>query len=263
MAVQAAAGAGLKELLAALKELVSPEMIRALSPTEGFEAKPHTFQAVETEGRWKQEKDFSKRGLWPNPKTVTGLGKYQATLLTIEVRTIDPKWIETLVPLIFQSMFPSTKLAATAMLNSRSLAIPPSVQKILPQISRAIADLEKPASAEVEALWWSDGLEITWGQAAAKHVKGFGSLFGHQARVELDGVSYGNYFPLSYCVTFTGFVNPIGPVFEEIRGAVKLNADGSVEGLFCERSNRDKDKPVPVTYSGKEKGYILNYPLNK
>jgi hypothetical protein len=62
--------------------------------------------------------------------------------------------------------------------------LPPSVAKAFPQLNDALQALSKPATiAEIEAVWWSDGLEIWSGQAAAKHVNGFNSLFGHQARV--------------------------------------------------------------------------------
>ena len=268
-AAEGGAAAGIfKELVT---ELLNPEMIRALSPTEGFEAKPHTFQAVETEGHWKMPPDWpatDARALVPPAKKVSKVRMHTATILTIDFKAIDAKYIQALLQLVLQSLLPSPSLATLATLATT--ALPPGIAgnffspsgplgKILPSIARALADLQTGSSAEIEAVWWSDGYEIWGGQAAAKHVRGFGSLFGHQARVELEGVPFGNYFPTSYCLTFTGFVNPVGPTFEELRGAVKLGADGSATGLFCQRSNRDKKDPDDVSFGGTDTGYALSY----
>jgi hypothetical protein len=271
-AAGAAEGVGAASILKELvTEVLNPEMIRALSPTEGFEAKPHTFQAVETEGHWKLPPDWppsDSRALAPPSKRVSKVRMHTATILSIDFKAIDAKYIQALLQLLIQSLLPSPTLATLA--NLATTALPPGIGgnffnpsgplgKLLPSLARALADLQVGSSAEIEAVWWSDGFEIWGGQAAAKHVRGFGSLFGHQARVELEGVPFGNYFPTSYCLTFTGFVNPVGPTFEELRGAVKLGADGSASGLFCQRSNRDKKEPEDVSFGGPESGYALSY----
>ncbi len=292
-------GGALLEAINELKEFLSPEMIQALSPTEGFEATPHTFQATEIEGRWKPDSSFGDgRVLKPPEGRVGKTRMYRARLLTIEVTSIQQAIAKVLGPMLIQSVFPQLgRTSLLIMLQSllQRLAVPsatetvllgppgpgqlpgkelltpqemmqllqqlkPPLPKLMPRLQRAIDDLLSPSSAEIEAVWWADGLEIHAGQAAAKHVRGFGSLFNHQARVELSGVSFGNYFPCSYCVTFTGHVNPVGPTFEEFRGAVRLDADGTAEGLFCERSNRDEKEPKEVEYDA-EAGYSLTYKL--
>jgi hypothetical protein len=267
MAAEAAGPAGaVLQALDALKELVTPEMIRALSPTEGFEAKPHTFQAVETEGRWKKAADFGQgRALEPPTTKSLSPGKLdpakpnRATVLSNKIGGIKPDIVSALIRTILDTISPQTQLATTVLPNMTP-TLPPAVAKAFPQLNSVFEALSAPSTvAEIEAVWWSDNLEIWSGQAAARHVNGFNSLFGHQARVELDGVSFGNYFPLSYCLTFTGYVNPVGPVFEEFRGAVRLGADGKASGLFCERSNRDKKKPDVVSQFDTQNGYQLKY----
>jgi hypothetical protein len=82
-----------------------------------------------------------------------------------------------------QVIIPPIELATTVV-PTMTPTLPPSVAKAFPQLNDALQALSKPATiAEIEAVWWSDGLEIWSGQAAAKHVNGFNSLFGHQARV--------------------------------------------------------------------------------
>lgn len=251
-----------------VKELASPEMIHALSPTEGFEVKPHTFQAIESEGRWKTQPDWpanDPRIFTPPAKKIGKLQKCRATILTIDFDAINNKWIEAILPLLLQAYFPSAQslqFATTTILQglkNNNLSPTGPLGQLLPSISRALADFRNPSHAEIDAVWWSDGYEIWAGQAAAKHVNGFGSLYGHQARVELDGVSFGNYFPQSYFLTFTGFVNPVGPTFQELRGAVLLGADGSAKGQFCESSDRDNKKgPEDVDWGGTG-GYSFKY----
>lgn len=57
---------GLKQLLGKLGKAVdaaaSPDMIQALSPTEGLDVKPHTFHATEQEGRWKRREFWRRSG---------------------------------------------------------------------------------------------------------------------------------------------------------------------------------------------------------
>jgi|tagenome__1003787_1003787.scaffolds.fasta_scaffold20948030_3 hypothetical protein len=52
------------EILSKLRELVSPELIKALSPAEGLEVKSHTFNSTEQEGHWKG-KEFKERRFDP------------------------------------------------------------------------------------------------------------------------------------------------------------------------------------------------------
>lgn len=254
-----AAAAG--EALSALKELVTPDMIRALSPSEGFEVKSHTFQAIETEGRWKKQSDFKDRAL--EPPITKGLKpgelqEHRATVLSINIGGLQPSIVTAIINTILGTIVPQSVLATMALPNAMS-TLPKYVTDAFPQLPGVIKALGQPTIAEIEAVWWSDGLEIWWGQAAAKHVSGFNSLFGHQAHVELDGVSFGNVYPLPYCLTFTGYVNPVGPVFEQFRGAVKLDANGSATGLFCEHSNRDKKHQDMLKDFSPKEGYVLKY----
>ncbi len=254
-------GAGLSEVINTLKELVSPEMIRALSPTEGFECTAHTFQAIETEGRWKDASLYVDRGLWPpvsGEQSPGKLVKREATILSIQIGALSTGTIAAIVNAVLGDLVPQTTLATLALPVSQSL--PPAIAKAFPALDSAIRALSRPSTVEIAATWWADGLEIWAGQAAAKHVTGFNSLFGSQARVDLDGVSFGNYFPLPYLLSFTGYVNPVGPTFEEIRGAVRLDADGRATGMFFERSNRDKaTSEDDIPYGGQRSGYQLRY----
>lgn len=109
-----------------------------------------------------------------------------------------------------------------------------------------------------QALWYGDGLEIWAGLASHRNVRGFGSVYGHQAEVVLTGLPFGNYFPTRYFLAFTGVLNPAGPGFEEFRGAVALKADGTAEPLFCQRWDRDLNvSRADYTSVG---GYHLNMP---
>jgi hypothetical protein len=98
------------------------------------------------------------------------------------------------------------------------------------------------SSARVGVWWYSDGLEIWGGFAGLSSATGFGSVFGQRALVELSGTPFGNYFPTRYFLAFSGYLNPVGPAYEEFRGAVSIKADSyTLEPLFCELSSR----PLP------------------
>ena len=212
IAAAAAEGTLAEVLKDVVLHLTSPEMFHALSPTEGFETKPHTFQAIETEGRWKMPPDWdagNARLLVPPANKKGKLQKYQATVLSINIKAIDPQFLQSVLQLAFaagfppaqllsmasqvasvasgdssqstdiltlfvqllQSLIPQTQLYTTALqplmnkFPAQLAQILASLTQILPSISRSLGDIQTTASsAEIEAVWWSDGFEIYAGK---------------------------------------------------------------------------------------------------
>ncbi len=259
-------------------------MIRALSPTEGFEASAHTFQAVESEGRWKSKEDYGPgRELMPPEKKRGNVKIRTKTILKISITSPSEAmrdqitysaylntsgivtlgfYAEILAHLPAWTVNPSEAITFSHLPNPTHLKVIPRRNKRnreLPLIKQAIQAV--PSVAEIEAVWWSDGLEIYAGHVAPRHVCGFGSLFNNQARVEFNGTTFGNAFPLSYLLTFTGHLNPVGPKFFEFRRATIITADGKAIGQYCELSDRDdvKGRPQTIKPSAKD-GYVLEVP---
>jgi len=261
MAVPAAAAALLAteagKILAEsfLEKLLDPSVNEALSPTAGLDVQTLAFQAVETEGRWKTaEERFNPERLsrlntpengakgQKGPSTATGgvaspgpaeiartygrvPGEHRKPLLTLEVTAVHR---------------PSGQVAR---LLGGDLVLAGS---------QALA-----SRAEVGVRWYSDELEIWGGLAGLTWAKGFGSTYGHRGRVVLGGTPYGNYFPARYMIAFAGSLNPVGPSFQEFRGAVVVSAASErVEPLFCEAWDRTPSKARPIRYGAD--GYLIS-----
>jgi hypothetical protein len=112
------------------------------------------------------------------------------------------------------------------------------------------------STAVINAQWDGDHMEIYGGEAGLGKATGFGSLYGHQARVEISGAQYGNYFPARYLITFSGYVNPMGPKFVEFKGGVILSPDGSRQPWSFEHWSRDEEPASSVDWD-KDRGYVL------
>jgi hypothetical protein len=227
---EAAAAAG---ILGFVKDIFSPELIRALSPLEGLQVVPHVFQSVEQEGRWKDKDHFPNRELQYKEQQAD---KKPASMATKDPSGGTPQSMATRI---------KGKLSPTPALHSAP---------VLTIVIQSTLDPNSGASIEVQ--WLSDNLEIWAGSAGLTRAYGFGSVFLHQAGVTLSGVPYGNHFPASYFLSFAGYLNPTGPNFEEFRGALEVKADGTVAPVFCLKWSRDGKKPTKPNHNPAY-GYLL------
>lgn len=252
-----------------VKELLSPEMIKALSPAEGLEVKPHVFQSVEQEGHWKPSTAFGSTRAFPVP------GKRAATAPAAATTPISKRAPRGRAPASKQlagalgdqtpalnNLYGPLDMATESVLSIHVPKISGIVQygiygPLVPVLRRFGVELGGESGLTIEARWVYDGLEIWAGEAGLGGAIGFGSVFGHQASIELSGVPYSNYFPTQYFLTFSGFVNPMGPMFLELKGAVILGADGLRYPVFAECWTRDNRKPPKMIFEY-DRGYVLD-----
>lgn len=249
---EAPAGA-LGELLTKLSELVSPEVIKALSPSEGLEVKSHTFNSIEQEGHWKGSAFGGDRRLEPpDSPAQSGPATHSAALRPGGSRAGRPAQpaAGTAAAAGWSRRFADRTEPTEATAAILHISVPDSKFQWLvaaPQLLDFIGvAFGKKSDAYIDARWIKDGLEIWGGDAGLGRAKGFESLYGHQARVELDGIQYGNYFPSQYLITFSGNVNPLGPVFVEFKGGVIIGADGLRYPWYFEYWMRDGKEAVKV-----------------
>jgi hypothetical protein len=108
----------------------------------------------------------------------------------------------------------------------------------MPLINASAAGDDNIAAITVK--WWADANEIWGGVAGLSYAKGFGSVFGHRAKIDVTGIPFGNYYPARYLITASGWVNPLGPQYYEFRcGAVAQAGQTRLTPLFGELWDRD------------------------
>ncbi len=253
----------------ALDLALDPTFNEALSPSAGLQVTPITFSSVDQEGRWKiPEWNFSQwntqaiqenrvlsnpimykslldNGSVPNPANAAvtfypGVGagasatkRGYGRLLTIDIP--KPSSASNYIGIALAAMGSVIPAVVPVVLNNTILA---------------------EAYAEISADWQHDGLEIWGGFAGLTNAKGFGSVFGHRANVQLAGTIYGNYMPASYLITMTGNVNPLGPAYIEFRCAAVIQAGKSIQPLYGQQWDRDgKQQDL---HFGAKTGFVLN-----
>jgi hypothetical protein len=207
--------------------------IPALGPQSGLQVVPVTFQAVEQEGRWKPAVFVAAS----SPGRI------------FELQAIAPQ----------TGQVPTSNPGTQAFWNS---ATTPEYWGTLSQCQANLFTITcGQASFMVDATWWADGLEIWGGYAGLATATGFGSVMADMAYVSLSAIPFGNYFPAAVLVTWSGWVNPVGPPFWEFRGAVVLGADGSISasgGLGANVPTADMPGPA-ATGKGQPLSAMPNY----
>jgi hypothetical protein len=198
----------------ALANISDPAVIVALGPQSALQVTPVTFQSVEQEGRWKPLSFVASPSSTGRAFEIQGhTGKASGG----KIQLAEPygKVTQCACPLFSLDM--------------------PSIQDTLGQSGARSTLL-------VEAMWWADGLEIHGGYAGLGRATGFGSVWDTMASITLQATPFGNYYPATTLLTWSGWVNPIGPAYWEFRGALLVRADGT---------NNGADQPTPQ-YSATE-----------
>jgi hypothetical protein len=234
--------------LEALLDKLGPELIKALSPTEGLQVTPHTFQAIEQERRWRIDEaylethnDGKSKLNTPEPQTSTGYAgnKTKDSKLTAsDINNVIDKHIKNMVK----------------KQSEQQTKVPTFYRKRILTINMGAPGLK--SSATIDVSFWADGFEIWAGYAGLAKASGFGSLFGNQALIVLNGVTFGNQFPMKYYLTLYGNLNLVGPKFLEFRGAVLVFPNGDLLGLYCETWARDGTNEQSLEFK-KNEGYEL------
>jgi hypothetical protein len=210
----AAAGIGpmgvIMGALSAAGKLLDPAVVVGLSPHSALQVTPVTFQSVEQEGRWKPA------------SLVAALGR------AFELQNHA------------ESSSPPSKPRLAEPYGTVTQYWCPLFSLDMPSIGATLGTSEARSTLRVDAIWWGDGLEIYGGYAGLGRAQGFGSIWDTMASTSLQATPFGNYYPATTLLTWSGWVNPIGSAYWEFRGALLVRADGT---------NNGKDQPVPQ-YSG-------------
>jgi len=222
-----------------IDKLTDPGLNVALGPQSALQVTPVIFQSVEQEGRWKPGSlvNSDPNSLIPSNGRVfelTGHAEEKYPALT----PLTPSLTEPYGSIQEKNVKLFTVKVPGASLNS-----------VLSDIWKLLSSDGQGATTctfTVDATWWYDGLEIYGGWAGLANATGFGSVFNTTASVALQAIPFGNYFPASVLVTWSGWVNPIGPDYWEFRGGMVLNADGT------NSASRAKGPPAYMKYWGRD-----------
>lgn len=251
-------------------KLLDPALNDALSPSSGLSVAPHYFQSVEQEGRWKDSSwGFNKErelvGLQIPHTTKAGSTTYKNPWGGVQ-DVLGQKWRSYTDSVVKSQATGGVGATGNAPISGKTSAfrIPlldinikkPSwaEQAVLDAITAIIGtplggavgpvvlrSILAPGSLVIDANWVCDGTEIHGGVAGLAWANGFQSLFGHRAKVEISGVSFGNYLPTAYLLGMSGYINPVGPVFVEFRCGVAVFADGGASPVYGSYWTRDSD----------------------
>jgi hypothetical protein len=236
----------------ALDLALDPAFNEALSPSEGLTVTPLMFGSTEQEGRWKLEEwHYNHDRILSNPILVGPV----ASPADRPVKDSTKRVCKPLLTITIQKPPNAYDFLSTLNKAIEALRLPIEFPVVLiEQIAKN--SILQDASAEISADWQHDELEIWGGFAGLTNAKGFSSVFGHRASVQLNGTVYGNYLPGSYLIGITGFVNPVGPKYVEFRCAAVIQAGKPIQSLWGERWDRDGGKPTKLEFT-QDKGFNL------
>jgi hypothetical protein len=251
-ALAAAASGGIDFLVG---KLTDPTFNDSLSPSQGLVVTPHTFSCVEQEGRWKSaawgygpgnSRDLLSPITGPTPSKVATKPpadpvrppsrSNHCPLLTL---LIQPALVPNQLPMGLTNVLIRLAGPLSLLLNMSSVGI--------------------QNSATVDVTWWDDGLEIWGGYAGlapSPKPTGFGSVFGHRARIDLAGCPFGNFLPARYLITASGWINPVGAQYYEFRCGVVIKA-GSPKPTLLFSSVWDREGNAG-TLGGHGDWYVFN-----
>jgi hypothetical protein len=265
-----------------LDKLMDPTFNSALGPQSALQVTPAIFQSVEQEGRWKPGGLVNRTGDVNSKGRVFELTDHAQDM---NKKPVERKLQEPYGPVVEHTAHLFTLDVPGVSSTALALAI---LRVLGPSVPAGVAAALVPAqeigvrcTLTIDATWWSDGLEIFAGWAGMANATGFASIFNTTANVALQAIPFGNYYPASVLVTWSGWVNPIGPAYWDFRGGMVLNADGtnSVSGnmlatmpgvtqqswqqasdetpAFMKYWSRGKQQPQDVTDWTKDKGFVL------
>jgi hypothetical protein len=239
--------------------LIDPAFNEALSPAQGLQVTPHVFGSVEQEGRWKKmEWGYDGGRILTSPLIGPSSTKRGATSKSPPDVVSPPAGKPSGSGLLFSLTIREIDLPGALALGIAGAYITPLLGVPLAELL-VLSSVPKENHAAVEIRWWDDGLEIWGGYAGlAPGVTGFGSVFGHRAKIDVTGFAYGNYLPARYMVVASGWINPVGPQFYEFRCGAVIRAGTSkpipLFGDVWDRSGNKKELPRP----GDAYGFTIN-----
>ncbi|MCU7725244.1 hypothetical protein ODJ79_16060 [Actinoplanes sp. KI2] len=243
----AASGSGTDVAKEIIEKLLDPGLNSALSPAAGLQVSPVVFQSTEQEGRWKPtELVGADRALEVKPKKANGAAAKPPDERVLAKPFGPLRQHET-------TLF-TIKMPGIASEDEIEAAVLELLFSIAGQ-NRDVTDLShliKPdvCTLRVSATWWSDGLEIFAGYAGLSSATAFGSVFNSNANISLQAIPFGNYYPASVLLTWSGWVNPMGPGYWEFQGAVVLDAEGQTSGSGSEKALVDNPRgPTGVKHT--------------
>ncbi|HEV2647275.1 MAG TPA: hypothetical protein VGU46_12995 [Acidobacteriaceae bacterium] len=199
--------------LAAVQELagklVDPSFLVAMGPQSALQVTPVTFQAVESEGRWKPPGILDPAQMIADPEN--------------NGKTIPDPAHPGSMSRVFES---NSKLRGAVPYSFKDVKSA-KFGKLKPQHAVLFTlTCSSGSQVVIDARWWSDGAEIYGGYAGMASAKGFGSIYNDMASITLQATPFGNHYPAQVLITWTGWVNPVGPTYKEFRGAFLISADG-------------------------------------
>jgi len=238
MATEPAGASGpgglLKAVASGLDKLTDPGLNVALGPQSALQVTPVIFQSIEQEGRWK-------------PASLVNTDDPTSSAARVFELAGHAETSSTSTPLLAEPYGPvrqkNVKLFTVTVPGASMTSMLSDIWKLITSGGQGATE----CTFTVDATWWYDGLEIYAGWAGLANATGFGSIFNSTASVALQAIPFGNYFPASVLVTWSGWVNPIGPDYWEYRGGIILNADGTNSAVRV-RSG----PPAFMTYWGRD-----------
>ena len=209
-----------------LEKLTDPGFVTA-GPQAALRVTPATFQSIESEGRWK-------------PQWITAGAARSFELrkqLSYNAAPGDFNFPVSFFTPTSQGMDSQTSNGQDDSQQSDDGDPPAPVKlEVWSNLQRHSQDLftvnvkgiTLNSSFEVDAQWWSDGLEIWGGIAGLASASGFTSIYDDMAECSLYAIPFGNYYPCQVAIFWSGWVNPTGPAFYDFRGGLVLGASGNV-----------------------------------
>jgi hypothetical protein len=204
-----------------LGKLTDPAFNEALSPAQGLQVTPHIFSSVEQEGRWKSDSwGYNQERDLTNPLTTND--PPALLVFTPPPDVVDPPETQ------HRSMLLDLQILQMGKIERLLFGIAAGITVTLAAPALTLMDMSSIGDdnrAAIDVTWWDDGLEIWGGYAGlAPGTKGFGSVFGHRAKIDVTGCTYGNYLPARYLIVASGWVNPVGPQYYEFRCGAMIRA---------------------------------------
>jgi hypothetical protein len=200
---------------------------------------PYYFQSIEQEGRWKHQIwGFSEgRNLVPPeldmPPDAGEGGEVYSTNPAPDCYSRLNKWkassdVETIAvgdsngPLLFarRAVLLRVKIGALQQSQGALSSALQAAEVASPLVALLNGTVLAAGTFTIGATWLVSKTEILAGYAGLFSATGFGSVYGHRAKVEIGGVPVGNYIPTAHLIGMSGYINPVGPVYIEFRCAV-------------------------------------------
>jgi hypothetical protein len=205
----------LKSFLSAMVAgAINPLIVEALDPALALQVSPLSFRLANGGGR---------REGYPLATLDSIRDAYMADAATERlVHVATGRSAITTTPLLSIRIGRASKEEVREVEEAKEVKASPWLQ-VLDAVSVYVPVLE-PCEASVVLMRIAQGTELACGHAALNFAHGFGSIFGHKAKVEINTTMFDDPSPARCLIGLSGNVNPFGPVFVEFHcGAILAN----------------------------------------